>query len=466
MAIATGLQCSHCGSPSDIDDGFCGSCGARLELPALPAGDTPESGDAPPPPATKRRLTLPSLSKKKLIGGLAVVVLVATVVKVWPGGASALNGLGTLPTREPAEKWSFPLGDGDVSDAASDGELVYAVVVDDGDGTLIATRVSDGKERWRTELAGDVSYASVFALGDVVIAAGLDFSDDGGTKVEAFNRSGKAAWTYEASGSIVRVQPVGADSVLVVASDGGSSTDTTVSLVRAGKERWSVDGTSAAATDDRVVVADGDRIDVYKVGDGRKAWSVETGDSPRGTVVGDAVIIADGKDVSAYRASNGKKLWSKNPGVDSVSSVEAVDGSHVLVNGEDGAAVLDQDGDITWDDNDTHIGNALIVDGDPVLVESDSDQIEVLDLLTQRKLGSRDLDSDQVFNSSSVGHPFAGNGLLVEDGSRVRGYSLPGLTELWSFKTNGDDIEGLLALDKSVLAVTSDGTDSTLTLYR
>ena len=85
MAIATGLQCSHCGAHSDIDDGFCGSCGARLELLVLPAGDAPESGDATQPPGKKRRLALPSLSKKTKIVGLALLVLAATGFKVAEG---------------------------------------------------------------------------------------------------------------------------------------------------------------------------------------------------------------------------------------------------------------------------------------------------------------------------------------------------------------------------------------------
>jgi outer membrane protein assembly factor BamB len=468
MATVTGLHCSRCGALSGSDDEFCGSCGGRLELPALPMGD---DGRPHPPaaPKTARRLfkIIPRRlnTKAVIVVGVAVVVLAAAFTII-PGRSSA-SGLGTLPTNEPSEKWTFPLGEGTVEDVASAGGLVYTVTVHDNGAKLIATGLSDGKERWRSDLAGDVQHAQVFTVGGLVVAAGTSFSgDDAGMQVEAFSRSGKAAWSYQPSGDIQRVQPIGHDAVLVFSSETRrGSTQSTVTLVRSGKERWSADGTSATAVGDRVLVSDGDRLDAYRLDDGRPAWSVDTGQSASGSAIGDLVVVPDGKDVSAYRASDGKKQWSKNPGVGSISGTQPAGDRHVLINGADGSALLDRSGTITWDDNDTHHGDTLAVDGTLVMVESGDDRIQALDILSQAKLGSLDLDTDQVLGGST-GSPLARNGLLVEDNSRVRAYSLPALDQLWSFKVGDDRIVGLLALDKGVLALTTDGTDSELSLFR
>jgi len=145
-----------------------------------------------------------------------------------------------------------------------------------------------------------------------------------------------------------------------------------------------------------------------------------------------------------------------------VYSLQAVDDTTFVASGEDGMAALDGDRRRRWSSSST-LYVSVRQDGKTlgVVVDSDGQEIEVLDLRNGRTLGNYAFDDDQwVFSESEIDDDIVvANAVLVRGSdASVSAVGLDPVDELWTVDLPGDYLGGVWAADDSLVVVDDDGS--------
>ncbi|MFI1497217.1 serine/threonine-protein kinase [Streptomyces platensis] len=200
----------------------------------------------------------------------------------------------------------------DVADAASPAPLPVrdVVVFAAAGGGIAARRVTDGRERWRTDEAkADAGYLSI---GDRLVAT----ADGEGTLRTWVAATGSPRWTVDAEvGALLAAD---AHAVYLLTSDGRLrcvGTD--------GKVRWTrrppltlSGGHPAAAlgAGHLVLCTETGDVAAVRADDGSRAW-VRKGQAagPLRPAIDGGTVYLGGNSLAAVRATDGRELWAQNP---------------------------------------------------------------------------------------------------------------------------------------------------------
>ena len=497
-AEAPQVTCPSCGSTLPGDSRFCTECGqpvapAPVEAVAPPtptpagapprAASAPDADPAPPPPeAAPPAPPAPPghaprrsrLGGRRAWYGVALAVLVAlatTVVTTRESGSSGAWTVGPFGTRvdlsrvpsgDPQERWSASIGGSTVADLAVSGGIIAAVVVDDGEAEVVGFDRRDGKRRWQATLA-DEGFHDLVALDGIVVAATTNWEDERSTLLGLAADDGRELWSSDSRTTGVNVAPIGDG--LFMARDSDSEPRVRVVAARDGKELWSARASATVVAGSAVAIAHDGEVELRSLRSGERRWSRQVADNDDWLHLapfGDLVVAATGEEIVGLAMSDGAERWTADPGIGTVYSLQAVDDTTFVASGEDGMAALDGDRRRRWSSSST-LYVSVRQDGKTlgVVVDSDGQEIEVLDLRNGRTLGNYAFDDDQwVFSESEIDDDIVvANAVLVRGSdASVSAVGLDPVDELWTVDLPGDYLGGVWAADDSLVVVDDDGS--------
>lgn len=483
--------CAKCGEALG-EAAFCGSCGTPVPAtvgavaeptsppPAAPPAQTPPPPPplSPPPPPTAGPTSASSMPTRPaptspppvaapsspvrrsvnpvpvvVVAGVSLVAVIGAVVLLGGGGGDVqiMNtgdmSLAGAPTSEPSQVWSLQLPDDAwVSDLASDGDNAFAAIVEDDDVELVSWRLSDGEERWTTDLESGLTHVSLEVISGQLVATSSVLESDGPVTIAVIDPgSGDVRWDDSYDGGWAFAWRVNGGLAVY------DNEEVRVLDLHTGDERWSADSQTATSTADAVVLVDDDDLEVRGV-DGSERWSDDLdAEAPPVAVRGDTLFVAEGDRVTARALDNGADRWDARVD-DEIWYLEATAAGGVIVSSLDGEVAFDRDGNELWDDSDGLYGVMLRVAGNDVLVSAADEQLAVYDLETGRRLERARFDDDEwVWDESGAGDPLARGLFLTKAGREVNAYDLTDLELRWSYRAEADVVATLATGDGVLL---------------
>ncbi len=229
-----------------------------------------------------------------------------------------------------------------------------------------------------------------------------------------------------------------------------------------GEEIWTIQADDVEdVSSDYVAVYLSGGVKVTSANDGTPIAFVPTisdhVDDTDAALLNSTLVIAenDNLTVSGCSLPSGDLEWTRSVDTTEIYGL-AGHGNVVWVTVSNGGEVLDQDGIPLWSDTESDWELRLFLDGKAFFAAT-ADELSLIDAETGAIVGRATFstypDSDVVA---------AEDMLLVPEGTSVRAYELPTLTELWTLET-GLEIDSLAAVNNGLL-VESDGR-RTLTYY-
>jgi outer membrane protein assembly factor BamB len=352
-------------------------------------------------------------------------------------------------TGEPERKWSV---DVDLSESRSmivGEDRFFAVESErDDDFELVARSLSDGREVWAEALPGPAILVDD-AEGLLVQMTGDEPGSDREWRSYDPGR-GDLRWKTEVDVNLYELSRHGDR---YVASDRGRIT---AFRVDDGEEVWSesTNGIPFAVEDSRVYLADGDEVRAVSLSDGKEIWSADApGEVSSLVVAGDRVVVEADGDIVGLAAGSGKEAWESDVHLGEGVGLNAVDGSTVVIVGEDDAAVIDprtgeeKDEDAFHVDQDDWTGFAYgLPSGDILVLGYEALDLIVIDGTSGERIGRLDVSIKSMSSSMLYG---------VDDEDELSAYRLDDLEMAWTIDVDG--MTSVTAGDGLILVETADG---------
>ncbi|MDF3014828.1 MAG: Pyrrolo-quinoline quinone [Thermomicrobiales bacterium] len=310
----------------------------------------------------------------------------AALVPMFRGNAARTGeNPGPAPLNRPIVRWKTFVGGESYASPVVGGEMVYVATKA---GSLVALRLPDGTERWRTHIGDYVARTTPALSGDALfVAAGyagverwsvpLRFAGscspvvDGDLvyvatqegHVSAFAaRTGNEVWHYR-NDNLLFGSPAVAEGVVVIADEAGVVTAIDAGT---GRELWQESTGGEAYTTPAIergvayVSTNEPSLTAFDLKSGSRLWSRDIG-GESSPAVGDGVIFLGGDDqsVRALDAVTGETRWSTPLGYTIRSSVTFADAAVYIGSGPTLTAIDRVDGSTLW----THVtGGAVTAD--------------------------------------------------------------------------------------------------------
>ena len=307
---------------------------------------------------------------------------------------------GPAALERPVVKWKTFVGGESYASPIVGAETVYVATKA---GSLVALRLADGSERWRTHVGDYVTRTTPALSGNTLfVAAGYALmaidADTGRERwsvplrfagscspvvdgelvyvatqegyVSAFTvETGTEVWHYK-SDNLLFGSPAVAEGVLVIADEGG-----VVMAIdaRTGRELWqkSTGGeaftTPAIARGVAFVATNEPSLTAFDLKSGSKRWSREIG-GESSPAAGDGMVFLGGDDqsVRALDAATGETRWSSPLGYAIRSSVTFADDAVYIGSGPTLTAIERHDGRTLW----THVTGDVVTADLAVVAET------------------------------------------------------------------------------------------------
>jgi outer membrane protein assembly factor BamB len=307
---------------------------------------------------------------------------------------------GPAALERPVVKWKTFVGGESYASPVVGAETVYVATKA---GSLVALRLADGSERWRTHVGDYVTRTTPALSGNTLfVAAGYALmaidADTGRERwsvplrfagscspvvdgelvyvatqegyVSAFTvETGTEVWHYK-SDNLLFGSPAVAEGVLVIADEGG-----VVMAIdaRTGRELWqkSTGGeaftTPAIARGVAFVATNEPSLTAFDLKSGSKRWSREIG-GESSPAAGDGMVFLGGDDqsVRALDAATGETRWSSPLGYAIRSSVTFADDAVYIGSGPTLTAIERHDGRTLW----THVTGDVVTADLAVVAET------------------------------------------------------------------------------------------------
>jgi len=339
-------------------------------------------------PAPKMALPTPTPDPAEVS---AVASAYAAEVPMFRGNAARTGeNPGPAPLERPVVKWKTFVGGESYASPVVGAETVYVATKA---GSLVALRLADGSERWRTHvgdyvarttpaLSGSTLYvAAGYALLAVDAESGrerwsvpLRFAGSCSPVVDgelvyvatqeghlsAFaTQTGKEVWHYR-NDNLLFGSPAVGEGAIVIADEAGKVTAIDAST---GRELWqkSIGGeaytTPAIERGVAYVATNKPLLTAFNLKTGSQLWSRDIG-GESSPAVGDGVIFLGGDDqsVSALDAATGETRWSTPLGYAIRSSVTFTDDALYVGSGPMLTAIDRKDGRTLW----THVTGGVV----------------------------------------------------------------------------------------------------------
>lgn len=330
-----------------------------------------------------------------------VVSKYAAVVPMFRGNAARTGeNPGPAPLERPVVKWKTFVGGESYASPVVGPETVYVATKA---GSLVALRLSDGSERWRTHvgdyvarttpaLSGNTLYvAAGYALLAVDAESGrerwsvpLRFAGSCSPVVDgdlvyvatqegylsAFaTQTGKEVWNYR-NDNLLFGSPAVAEGIVIIADEAGK---VTAIDARTGRELWqkAIGGeaytTPAIERGVAYVATNKPLLTAFNLKTGAQLWNRDIG-GESSPAVGDGVVFLGGDDqsVSALDASTGETRWSTPLGYAIRSSVTFTDDAVYIGSGPMLSAINRKDGRTLW----THVTGGVVTADLAVVAET------------------------------------------------------------------------------------------------
>ena len=268
-----------------------------------------------------------------IIALVVAMIVIGTVILLLPDDGIVEQDTSELVElrTQPSKQWDEDL-DGFASGVAFDGDTLYAVVGRRSGVEVVAIELSDGDERWRTELGpgGEASVGDV-ALADGELTVVVDSGSGPGVLAALDAESGTVGWQIGYDGEESAI--VADDLVRSTEPDGG----TVLRPIDRENERL------GPATPAAMSIVDGERIfvDDGRVLTRRSLSTLElddgfefrhTGEIAASTFVGGDLIVAVGEQVIRLD-DTGAEQFSYDPDVGVVRSLLSMQGDALAVGG-------------------------------------------------------------------------------------------------------------------------------------
>ena len=300
---------------------------------------------------------------------------------------------GPAPLNRPIVKWKTFVGGESYASPVVGGETVYVATKA---GSLVALRLPDGTERWRTHIGDYVARTTPALSGDALfVAAGYALlAIDAETGVERWSvplrfagscspvvdgdlvyvatqeghvsafaaQTGNEVWHYR-NDNLLFGSPAVAEGVVVIADEAGVVTAIDAGT---GRELWQESTGGEAYTTPAIergvafVATNEPSLTAFDLKSGSQLWSRDIG-GESSPAVGDGVIFLGGDDqsVRALDAETGETRWSTPLGYTIRSSVTFADEAVYIGSGPTLTAIDRDDGSTLW----THVtGGAVTAD--------------------------------------------------------------------------------------------------------
>jgi outer membrane protein assembly factor BamB len=318
----------------------------------------------------------------------------AALVPMFRGNAARTGeNPGPAPLNRPIVRWKTFVGGESYASPVVGGEMVYVATKA---GSLVALRLPDGTERWRTHIGDYVARTTPALSGDALfVAAGYALlAIDAETGVERWSvplrfagscspvvdgdlvyvatqeghvsafaaRTGNEVWHYR-NDNLLFGSPAVAEGVVVIADEAGVVTAIDAGT---GRELWQESTGGEAYTTPAIergvayVSTNEPSLTAFDLKSGSRLWSRDIG-GESSPAVGDGVIFLGGDDqsVRALDAVTGETRWSTPLGYTIRSSVTFADAAVYIGSGPTLTAIDRDDGSTLW----THVtGGAVTAD--------------------------------------------------------------------------------------------------------
>jgi eukaryotic-like serine/threonine-protein kinase len=305
----------------------------------------------------------------------AVAQEYAAVVPMFRGNAARTGeNPGPAPRERPVVKWkTFVGGESYASPVVGAGTVYVATKA----GSLVALRLADGSERWRTHVGDYVARTTPALSGNTLFVAA------GYTLLAIDAETGLKRWSVPVrfAGSCSPV--VEGDLVFVATQEGHVSAYATQN----GKEVWHyrndnlLFGSPAVAEGVIVIADEAGTVTAIDAGTGRELWQKSTGGEAFTTPAidhGVAYVTTNEPSLTAFNLKSGSQLWSRDVGGE---SSPAVGGGVIFVGGDDQSvrAIDAATGETQWStplgyaiqSSVTYAGEAVFVGSGPTLTAID-----------------------------------------------------------------------------------------------
>jgi hypothetical protein len=449
MNAAT-VRCERCGHAAAADDIFCGYCNHKLPEFAMampppaelePAGDEPEH-------ARPARTPPPWWKIGAAVGALLVVVIVAVVAL---GGddapPAAPEAALAAMRRAPAQQWKRSI-DGTLVGHFVDDEHTLALELTDQQLVVSALAAATGETLWEhtiepsplTDLSvADDVFAAAQPLGDdIVIVLGAVRQPhrdvvvlDGGTGDERWrDETATDAFGFVGPGVI---GSLGSDRLVVEIVDDSAH-----------RVADAIDVGQVFATADATYADDGTAITRLFPVNGPSFAFEHTDSVASAAGVEGGLVIGTGDRVTSV-SSIGTRRWSVNGRVGAVSSVLAMNGDQLLVNGASGIRVISSvDGsDVTNNPSDFPFATVGAgPNGHDVVFAFSTDSFDPTKRAGVAALSAGSSGFTRLADLSGFSLPLiqsAGSVVYVTEGQRtdetertIAAFELPGGRSLWS----------------------------------
>jgi outer membrane protein assembly factor BamB len=340
------------------------------------------------PPATVVALPTPTPDPAEIP---AVAKESAAVVPMFRGNAARTGeNPGPAPLNRPVVKWKTFVGGESYASPVVGAETVYVATKA---GSLVALRLPDGSERWRTHVGDYVARTTPVLSGNALfVAAGyalLSIDAETGQErwsvplrfagscspvvdgdlvyvatqeghVSAFTaQTGNEVWHYR-NDNLLFGSPAVAEGVVVIADEAGVVTAIDAGT---GRELWQESAGGEAYTTPAIergvayVATNEPSLTAFNLKSGSQLWSRDIG-GESSPAVGDGVIFLGGDDqsVRALDAATGETRWSTPLGYTIRSSVTFADEAVYIASGPTLTAIDRSDGSTLW----THVTGGVV----------------------------------------------------------------------------------------------------------
>jgi outer membrane protein assembly factor BamB len=259
----------------------------------------------------------------------AVASKYAAVMPMFRGNAARTGeNPGPAPVGRPVVKWKTFVGGESYASPVVGAETVYVATKA---GSLVALRLADGSERWRTHVGDYVARTTPALSGNTLfVAAGYAL-----LAIDA--ETGRERWSVPLrfAGSCSPV--VDGDLVYVATQEGHVSAFAT----QTGNEVWHyrndnlLFGSPAVAEEVIVIADEAGKVTAIDAGSGRELWQKPTGGEAYTTPAierGVVYVATNEPSLTAFNLKTGSQLWSRAIGGE---SSPAVGGGAIFLGGDD-----------------------------------------------------------------------------------------------------------------------------------
>ena len=356
------------------------------------------AGSQVAPPATVMAVPTPTPDPAEVA---AVTQQYAALVPMFRGNAARTGeNPGPAPLDRPIVKWKTFVGGESYASPVIGAEKVYVATKA---GSLVALRLTDGRERWRIQLGNYISRATPALSGNTLfVAAGYSLlAIDAETGLERWSvplrfagscspvldgdfvyvatqeghvsafatQSGKEVWHYR-NDNLLFGSPAVAEGVIVIADEAGVVTAIDAGT---GRELWQKptggEAFTTPAIEDGIayVATNLPSLTAFDLMSGSLRWSRDVG-GESSPAVGDGVIFLGGDDqsVRALDAATGETRWSTPLGYTTRSSVTFADEAVFVGSGPTLTALDRNDGSTLW----THVTGGVVAADLAVVAET------------------------------------------------------------------------------------------------